>query len=87
MQMMQDVIKSMELEKYLNYTQSYQQMLYLAELNMLTLHTHTKIIEHNNMIGISKKNSFDIKVLRKFMKNSNNFAKTNPLYNHAENIN
>ena len=39
MQMMQDVIKSMELEKYLNYTQSYQQMLYLAELNMLTLHT------------------------------------------------
>ena len=41
MQMMQDVIKSMELEKYLNYTQSYQQMLYLAELNMLTLHTHT----------------------------------------------
>ena len=27
------------------------------------------------MIGISKKNSFDIKVLRKFMKNSNNFAK------------
>jgi len=38
------------------------------------------------MIGISQKNSFDIKVLRKFMKNSNNFAKTNPLYNHAENI-
>ena len=27
------------------------------------------------MIGISKKNSFYIKVLRKFMKNSNNFAK------------
>lgn len=86
MQMMQDVMKSMKLEKYLNYTQSCQQMLYLAELNMLTLHKK-KINEHNNMIGISNKNSFDIKVLRKFMKNSNNFAKTNPLHNHAEDRN
>lgn len=75
MQMMQDIMKSMKLEKHLNYTQSYQQMLYLAELNMLTLHKKKKINEHNSMIGISKKNSFDIKVLRKFMKNSNNFAK------------
>lgn len=74
MQMMQDIMKSMKLEKYLNYTQSYQQMFYLAELNMLTFH-EKKINEHNNMIGISKKNSFYIKVLRKFMKNSNNFAK------------
>ena len=38
MQMMQDIMKSMKLEKYLNYTQSYQQMFYLAELNMLTFH-------------------------------------------------
>lgn len=41
---------------------------------MLTL--MKKINQNNDMIGISKENNFDIKVLRKFMKNSNNFAKS-----------